>query len=39
MLALPASSRVNPLLQVECMTQDWCITCGSGFTREEAGTG
>ncbi|UPK87732.1 hypothetical protein E5221_23435 [Pseudomonas sp. A2] len=36
---MPASSRVNPLPQVlrRSLTL-WC-TCGSGFTREEAGTG
>ncbi|PTU50543.1 hypothetical protein DBB42_19950 [Pseudomonas plecoglossicida] len=37
--AVPASSRVNPLPQEYHGTSDqWC-PCGSGFTREKAGTG
>ncbi|MDH4845685.1 hypothetical protein E8E78_05135 [Pseudomonas sp. BN505] len=38
-LPVPASSRVNPLPQVLHRSQTLCSTCGSGFTREEAGTG
>ncbi|PLP89089.1 hypothetical protein CXG50_12830 [Pseudomonas plecoglossicida] len=36
---VPASSRVNPLPQVPCEVQEMRDSCGSGFTREEAGTG
>ncbi|OUM30547.1 hypothetical protein B8W72_17385 [Pseudomonas putida] len=36
---VPASSRVNPLPQDVHCPSGLCITCGSGFTREEAGTG
>ncbi|PTU52275.1 hypothetical protein DBB42_10725 [Pseudomonas plecoglossicida] len=32
-----ASSRVNPLPQGPHCSQGLCRTCGSGFTREEAG--
>jgi len=35
----PASSRVNPFPQVLHTFQVLCSTCGSGFTREEAGAG
>ncbi|RNF83503.1 hypothetical protein EFK07_23335 [Pseudomonas putida] len=38
-IAVPASSRVNPLLQGLRRFQAQCSTCRSGFTREEAGTG
>ena len=36
MSAVPASSRVNPLPQVQHSIQNLCSTCGSGFTRERA---
>ncbi|PJI70782.1 hypothetical protein CSW00_27015 [Pseudomonas asiatica] len=36
---MPALSRVNPLPQVLCRSQAWRGPCGSGFTREGAGTG
>ncbi|OUM24745.1 hypothetical protein B8W72_26650 [Pseudomonas putida] len=36
---VPASSRVNPLAQDYHMTLGLRSTCGSGFTRERAGTG
>ncbi|PBJ94308.1 hypothetical protein CMV24_16600 [Pseudomonas plecoglossicida] len=37
--SVPASSRVNPLPQVPHRVHGLRHTCGSGFTREEAGTG
>ncbi|SPO56787.1 protein of unknown function, partial [Pseudomonas sp. JV551A1] len=37
-LPVPASSRVNPLPQISRRLRNLCSTCGSGFTREEAGT-
>ncbi|SPO63639.1 protein of unknown function [Pseudomonas inefficax] len=39
MLPVLAPSRVNPLPQVLRSPQDLRRPCGSGFTREEAGTG
>ncbi|UPK88352.1 hypothetical protein E5221_26805 [Pseudomonas sp. A2] len=36
---VPASSRVNPLPQVHREPASQQRSCGSGFTREEAGTG
>ncbi|PYG96537.1 hypothetical protein CVV67_32790 [Arthrobacter stackebrandtii] len=38
-MAGPALSRVNPLPQVPHRIQPMHDLCGSGFTREEAGTG
>ncbi|TFF53992.1 hypothetical protein E4195_05855 [Pseudomonas putida] len=38
MAPVPASSRVNPLLQVRHRVRMRCSHCRSGFTREEAGT-
>ncbi|MND84220.1 hypothetical protein D3C80_761070 [compost metagenome] len=39
LLAVPASSRACPLPQVLHRFRSLCSTCGSGFTRERAGTG
>ncbi|AZL72957.1 hypothetical protein EI693_07530 [Pseudomonas oryziphila] len=36
---MPASSRVNPLPQLLLCDRNRRWPCGSGFTREEAGTG